>query len=83
MVNRKPYGAPTLANVYTPQNEAWLSGLRNAKKTVFIQSPTLNAPPLYDAILNACRRGIEVTCYLTIGYNDAVSALTHYSEYGE
>jgi phosphatidylserine/phosphatidylglycerophosphate/cardiolipin synthase-like enzyme len=61
-------------SLYTPQNVAWLSGLRNAKKAVFIQTPNMNVDVLVDAILEACRRGVEVTVYLCIGYNDAVSA---------
>ena len=36
MVNRPPYGTPNNNDVYTPQNEAWLAGLRYAKKNVYI-----------------------------------------------
>ncbi|RFU29046.1 hypothetical protein B7463_g7286, partial [Scytalidium lignicola] len=71
MVCREPYGIPTHGSVYNPQNEAWLSALRNAKKNVFIQSPTLNAEPLVPAIIEACERGVDVYCYITLGYNDA------------
>lgn len=70
MVNRYPYGPLSHDSVYTPQNEAWLSGLRNAKKNVFIQSPNLNAEPLLPAIMETCRRGIDVYCYIDLGYND-------------
>ncbi|KAK6600283.1 hypothetical protein H4I96_07609 [Botrytis cinerea] len=48
----------------------WLSALRNATKNVFIQSPTLNAEPLVPEIINACERGIDVYCYICLGYND-------------
>jgi phosphatidylserine/phosphatidylglycerophosphate/cardiolipin synthase-like enzyme len=75
MVNREPYGTPNHGSVYTPQNEAWLSALRNAEKNVFIQSPTLNAEPLIPAIIEACERGIDVYCYICLGYNDTVSKL--------
>ncbi|KAE9971731.1 hypothetical protein BLS_004335 [Venturia inaequalis] len=71
LVNRKPWGAPNHSCVNTPQNEAWLSALRNAKSNVFIQTPDLNAEPLIPAILEAVRRGIEVTYYVCLGYNDA------------
>ncbi|KAL3418511.1 hypothetical protein PVAG01_10227 [Phlyctema vagabunda] len=71
LVNREPYGTPNKASVYSPQNEAWLSGLRNAKKNVFIQSPTLNAEPLIPAIIAACERGIDVYLYICLGYNDS------------
>lgn len=71
LVNRKPWGAPNHSCVNTPQNEAWLSALRNAKSSVFIQTPDLNAEPLIPAILEAVRRGIEVTYYVCLGYNDA------------
>jgi phosphatidylserine/phosphatidylglycerophosphate/cardiolipin synthase-like enzyme len=73
MVCREPYGTPNHHSVYNPQNEVWLSALRNAKKNVFIQSPTLNAAPLVPAIIEACERGIDVFCYICLGYNDTVS----------
>jgi phosphatidylserine/phosphatidylglycerophosphate/cardiolipin synthase-like enzyme len=74
MVNRAPYGAPgDHRSVLQPQNAVWLSALRNARKNVFIQSPTLNAEPLIPAIRDACERGIDVYCYICLGYNDAVS----------
>ncbi|KAH8678575.1 hypothetical protein BGZ60DRAFT_468049 [Tricladium varicosporioides] len=70
MVCREPYGTPNHSSVYNPQNEVWLSALRNAKKNVFIQSPTLNAEPLVPAIIEACERGIDIYCYTCLGYND-------------
>jgi hypothetical protein len=75
MVCREPYGAANHNSVYNPQNEAWLSALRNAEKNVFIQSPTLNAEPLVPAIIEACERGIDVHCYICLGYNDTVSSV--------
>ncbi|KAJ7168186.1 hypothetical protein C8R43DRAFT_917003 [Mycena crocata] len=71
MVCREPHGTPTHESVYNPQNEVWLSALRNATKNVFIQSPTLNAAPLVPAIIEACERGIDVFCYICLGYNDS------------
>lgn len=73
MVCREPHGPPNHHSVYNPQNEVWLSALRNAKKNVFIQTPTLNAEPLVPAIQEACERGIDVFCYICLGYNDTVS----------
>ncbi|KAK0721602.1 hypothetical protein B0T26DRAFT_673406 [Lasiosphaeria miniovina] len=71
LVNRAPYGPPTHKSVSNPQNAAWISGLRHAKKSVFIQSPTLNAEPVLPAIREACERGVDVYCYICLGYNDA------------
>jgi phosphatidylserine/phosphatidylglycerophosphate/cardiolipin synthase-like enzyme len=71
LVNRKPYGAPNHACVNTPQNEAWLSAVRHATKSVFIQTPDLNAEPLIPEIIAAVKRGVEVTYYVCLGYNDA------------
>ncbi|KAI1106634.1 IQ calmodulin-binding motif protein [Jackrogersella minutella] len=71
LVCRAPYGPPNHASVSNPQNMAWLSALRNAQKNVFIQSPTLNAVPLIPAIVEACERGIDVYCYICLGYNDS------------
>ncbi|KAI9758879.1 MAG: hypothetical protein M4579_002763 [Chaenotheca gracillima] len=71
MVCRKPWGTPNHSCVHTPQNEAFLSAIRNATTDVFIQTPNLNAEPLIPALLDAVRRGIEVTYYVCLGYNDA------------
>ncbi|KAI1209856.1 IQ calmodulin-binding motif protein [Annulohypoxylon truncatum] len=71
LVCRPPYGPPNHASVSNPQNAAWLSALRNAQKSVFIQSPTLNAEPLVPAIVEACERGVDVYCYICLGYNDS------------
>ncbi|KAG9700951.1 hypothetical protein KCU95_g700, partial [Aureobasidium melanogenum] len=71
VVNRKPYGATNHNGVFMPQNEAWLSAVRNAKRDVFIQTPDLNAAPLLPELLAAVRRGVEVTYYVCLGYNDA------------
>jgi phosphatidylserine/phosphatidylglycerophosphate/cardiolipin synthase-like enzyme len=71
LVNRKPWGAPNHQCVNTPQNEAWLSAVRNAKHTVFIQTPDLNAEPLLPELVAALKRGVEITYYVCLGYNDA------------
>lgn len=71
MVNRKPYGSTNHLGVYMPQNEAFLSAVRNATKSVFIQTPDLNAVPLLPELLAAVRRGVEVIYYVCLGYNDA------------
>jgi phosphatidylserine/phosphatidylglycerophosphate/cardiolipin synthase-like enzyme len=71
LVSRPPYGPPTSHNVYVPQNEAWLSLIRNAKRSIFIQTPDLNAAPLVPALAAALKRGVEVTYYVCFGYNDA------------
>lgn len=71
LVNRKPWGAPNHSCVNTPQNEAWLAAIRYAQKTIFIQTPNLNAEALLPELLGAIRRGVEVTYYVCLGYNDA------------
>ncbi|EEH35897.2 phospholipase D Active site motif protein [Paracoccidioides lutzii Pb01] len=71
LVCREPCPALNRSSVYTPQNVAFLSAIRNARRTIFIQTPNLNAEYLLDPILEAVRRGVEVTCYLSLGYNDA------------
>lgn len=71
MVNRKPYGAANHDGVYVPQNEAFLSAVRHAQTSIFIQTPDLNAAPLLPELVAACRRGIEVIYYVCLGYNDA------------
>jgi phosphatidylserine/phosphatidylglycerophosphate/cardiolipin synthase-like enzyme len=71
LVNRAPYGAPNNSSLTVPQNLAWLAAIRNAQRDIFIQTPNLNAVPLMPAILDAVRRGVEVTYYVCLGYNDS------------
>ncbi|KAF2638859.1 phospholipase D/nuclease [Massarina eburnea CBS 473.64] len=71
LVNRRSWGAPNHQCVNVPQNEAWLSAIRHATSTIFIQTPNLNAEPLIPALHAALDRGIEVTYYVCLGYNDA------------
>lgn len=71
MVSRPPYGNVDSKNVFVPQNEAWLSLIRNAKQSIFIQTPDLNAAPLIPALAAALKRGVEITYYVCFGYNDA------------
>lgn len=70
MCSRKPYANINTDSVFVPQNEAFLSLVRNAKKSIFIQTPDLNAKPLLPALISAVKRGIEVTYYVCLGYND-------------
>ena len=37
---------------------------------MFSQSPTLNASPVVAAIIDACKRGIDVHLWLNLGFND-------------
>ncbi|KAF4631359.1 hypothetical protein G7Y89_g6776 [Cudoniella acicularis] len=41
------------------------------RRSVFIQTPDLNAAPLIPALTAALKRGIDVTYYVCFGYNDA------------
>jgi UDP:flavonoid glycosyltransferase YjiC (YdhE family) len=36
----------------------------------YSQTPTFNAKPIIRAALEACRRGIQVTIYVDLGFND-------------
>ncbi|TAQ84381.1 hypothetical protein B7494_g7295 [Chlorociboria aeruginascens] len=71
LVSRPPYGPFNSHNVNVPQNEAWLSCIRNAKNSIFIQTPDLNAAALIPALSAALKRGVKVTYYVCFGYNDA------------
>lgn len=71
LVNRKPWGAPNHECVNVPQNEAWLAAIRNATQSIFIQTPNLNAAPLLPALREAATRGVQVTYYVCMGYNDS------------
>jgi len=70
MVNRPPHGTPGHGDVNVPQNAAWLAAFGLAKKSIFIQTPTFNAEPVVKEILDACRRGVECTIYVDLGFND-------------
>jgi phosphatidylserine/phosphatidylglycerophosphate/cardiolipin synthase-like enzyme len=71
VVSRPPYGAPIRHNLNVPQNEAWLSCIRNAQRSIFIQTPDLNAEPLIPTLKAALKRGVQLTYYVCFGYNDA------------
>ncbi|KAF1361175.1 hypothetical protein EJ07DRAFT_112280 [Lizonia empirigonia] len=71
LVNRRPWGALNHQCVNVPQNEAWLAAIRNAQKKIFIQTPNLNAAPLLPALREAVCRGVVVTYYVCMGYNDS------------
>ncbi|KAJ9605552.1 hypothetical protein H2200_010209 [Cladophialophora chaetospira] len=71
MVCRQPWGAPNKHSLYNPQNQAFTSALRHATKSVFIQTPDLNAEALLPEIVSACKRGVKVSYYYCLGYNDA------------
>jgi hypothetical protein len=70
LVNRRPYAVPGHQDLDTPQNAAWIAGLKLAKTDVFIQSPVFSAKPAVEAVLEACKRGVKVTLYVDIGFND-------------
>jgi len=70
LVNRLPHGAPGHSDVANPQDAAWLGAFRYAQKSIFIQSPTLNAKPAIEGIIDACKRGVTVTLWLDLGFND-------------
>jgi phosphatidylserine/phosphatidylglycerophosphate/cardiolipin synthase-like enzyme len=70
LVNRLPQGTPGYRDTTNPQDAAWMGAFRYAKKSIFIQTPTFNASPAIDGIVAACRRGIKVTLWLNLGFND-------------
>ncbi|KAL2839945.1 hypothetical protein BJY01DRAFT_250211 [Aspergillus pseudoustus] len=71
LVNREPYGSPDHTSTIVPQNAAFLAAIKHAEHSIFIQTPNMNAEPLLERLLDAVRRGVLVTCYLCLGYNDA------------
>ena len=70
LVNRVAHGRPGHGDTVNPQDAAFLAGFRFAQKSVFIQTPTFNAPPVVEACLEAVKRGIECILYLDLGFND-------------
>ncbi len=54
LVNRLPHGLPDHTDTANPQDAVWLGAFRYAQKSIFIQSPTLNAKPAIDEIISAC-----------------------------
>ena len=71
LVNRKPFGPLNHTSLYIPQNEAFLSLIRNARSSIFIQTPDLNAATLLPGLAAAIKRGVVVTYYVCLGYNDS------------
>jgi hypothetical protein len=70
LVNRLPQGTPGYRDTMNPQDAAWMGAFRYAQKSIFIQTPTLNASSAIGGIVAACRRGIKVTLWLNLGFND-------------
>ncbi|KAH8701565.1 IQ calmodulin-binding motif protein [Talaromyces proteolyticus] len=70
LISREPNGTPHNSNYPVPQNAAWLAAIANAQRSIFIQTPNMNAEPILKALLTAVKRGISVTAYVTLGYND-------------
>lgn len=71
MVSRKPYANLNNESIHVPQNEAFLALIEHAKHSIFIQTPNLNAKDLLPALTAAVERGVQVTYYVCLGYNDA------------
>ncbi|KAJ6096543.1 hypothetical protein N7486_007289 [Penicillium sp. IBT 16267x] len=71
VVNREPHGSPNHNSTHNPQDAAFVSAINNAKRTIFIQTPNMNAEPLLEPLLAAIRRGVIVKPYLCLGYNEA------------
>ena len=71
VVSREPFGSPSSSSLHVPQNTAWMSALRHAKKSVLIQTPDLNAAALIPEILACARRKVKITAVYCLGYNDA------------
>jgi len=70
LVNCLPHGLPGHTDTANPQDAVWLGAFRYAQKSIFIQSPTLNAKPAIDGIISACQRGIRVIVWIDLGFND-------------
>ncbi|CCG82352.1 Putative uncharacterized protein [Taphrina deformans PYCC 5710] len=75
LVNRQPHNLPGHNDVVNPQNNAWLAALKYAQRSVFIQSPVCNGSPMVKGIIDACIRGIVVTIYVGLGFNDFAEAI--------
>ncbi|KAJ3980764.1 phospholipase D active site motif protein [Lentinula detonsa] len=80
VASRAPLGTPTFSipqAVKYPQNVAFLEAIRGAQKSVFIQTPNLNAEPLLPELVKAVRRGVQVEIWVCLGYNDAGELLPY------
>ncbi|GAA97074.1 uncharacterized protein L969DRAFT_90487 [Mixia osmundae IAM 14324] len=75
MCSRKPHGAPGHQDIRVPQCAAWLAACRYAKENIFIQTPTFNARPIVNACVEAAVRGVTVTLFISIGFNDKSESL--------
>ena len=45
----------------TPLNSFLLEAVKSAQQSIYIQTPNLTAPPILSALLDALRRGVDVT----------------------
>ncbi|UJR38813.1 hypothetical protein I4U23_031478 [Adineta vaga] len=70
LVSRLAHGTPAHNSKHNPQNMAWISAFKYAQRSIFIQTPTLNASPAIKGIIDACKRGIKVILWVGWGFND-------------
>ncbi len=56
--------------VSSPQNQGFIAAMSNAKRSIQIMTPNLNAPAARDELVRAANRGVSVQILVSKGFND-------------
>jgi len=69
LANRLPGASLFHRKWSTPQNVAFLSAMHNAQRSLFIETPDFNEKLAYQGVIEACKRGVQVTVVISWLYN--------------
>ncbi|AKJ27395.1 cardiolipin synthase [Caldimonas brevitalea] len=70
VLTKKPNFNPLNTDTRNPQDQAFLSAIDNARSSIQIMTPNLNAPAVITALRAAAARGVQVELLVSKGFND-------------
>lgn len=70
LLTRRPNWNVFHNGVTSPQNRGFMAAMRNAKKSIQVMTPNLNAPAVRDALVHAANRNVNVQILVSKGFND-------------
>ncbi|WP_084210025.1 phospholipase D-like domain-containing protein [Ralstonia sp. A12] len=70
ILTRRPNGNLLNARNDNPQNQAFLAAINNARSSIQVMTPNLNAPTALQELANAANRGVRVQVLVSKGFND-------------
>jgi phosphatidylserine/phosphatidylglycerophosphate/cardiolipin synthase-like enzyme len=73
VIGRPPDDNPASRDTQNSQDQVFLSLFNQARHCIRAATPNLNSPPVLQALVNACQRGVRVELLLSKGFNEARS----------